>query len=246
MCHYCVWIILQQSCQNNKHIHNKMFKSTQNQHFLQNFLQYLFFAHFPSLLHRLWEGWEGLWAARYQVQPHLLVSWVAHTGSSTFSAPTPTACQQIHWKGKAYPNSHPGCCPSMCGSSCPPQFISCPQAIVGGSALGAPFSCSRNVSCLPVLRTVPPRVPQNPNPAPSVSHFWWSPPCYPRDMETVWFCLKLLFALRSLSHMLMNCLSHRADPRAEGVGVASNEFFLVAGLIRCDKQMTGTSPAPWM
>lgn len=121
---------------------------------------------------------------------------------------------------------------SVCGSNSSPQLISCPQTTAAVSVVGTLFSCSRLFSHLPRVRTAPsgPSLILKATSQPPLSVTSGEVPhCPSKEIETVWICLKLLFALRSLSHMLMNSQADRADARAEGVGVASNEFFRLLG-----------------
>lgn len=172
-------------CQNSQYIHTIFSKSAQNQHFPLRISCSTVSRPFPFL------HLEQLWSATNQAAPQPCLLQIQapaqsrlqpNPGSGAFSGSSHTACPQIHWKGKAGPSSTfaPALPPfSVCGSNCPPQFISCPQPTAGVWAVGThPLHLLKALLSPFYLRTAPPGpslIPQSPNPAPSVSHFWASP-----------------------------------------------------------------------
>lgn len=150
-------------------------------------------------------GWECLWSARQQALSH---PHGAQYGPGNLSAPPTPSRPQTPWAGNADPT--PTSAPTLAllqwvrGSA---QLIRWLQAAAGASAVGTPFCSSRPLSHLPRLRTASPRPSLVPTaPAPWVSYFQDVPRCPSKEIETVWLRLRLLFAGRSLSHMLMNGL----------------------------------------
>lgn len=122
-----------------------------------------------------------------------------------FSAPFPTAFSRFTGKEEQPPTPTfaPTFMPfSVCGSNSPPptlgpcQLISCPQptaeclhgdTLLPLQALLSPSQAEESTS-----RTLPDR--SGPSPDPSLSGTSGEVPrCHSREIETIWFCLKLLF-----------------------------------------------------
>lgn len=153
-------------------------------------------------------------------QPHR--SHLARYRPTAFSASSSTACQQIHRKKELIPDpsaAAPAILPfSVCGCTCPPtpSLLAIPKQQLGVCSGDTPAPAPGSpLTFLPETAPLGPSlISQRPK---SLSVASGEVPCgHSKKIETVWLGLTLLFAIRSLSHMLMNSKADRADSRAKG------------------------------
>lgn len=180
-CHL-LYVSCPQSVKNSQYIHKFFPKSALKQRFPpQNFLQCSFWA-LPLPAAETGAQLEELWSATNKTTPNPCL--LPIQAPVPFQVPPAQPASRLMGKGKAGPSSL-----LLPLSDCPSQCVA-PTALPSSSAVpnqpledlqwGPTPSPTQGPSLTFLSEEAPPGsslIPQSPNPAPSVSHFWASPLC---------------------------------------------------------------------